>query len=74
LVPSCCVIFDLELLSLSFDFVQLRRTSLTGFPAQSVRSSNADALDSPYLLVLNIETSQSRQHDMSESDSYYLSD
>nr|GEV38030.1 hypothetical protein [Tanacetum cinerariifolium] len=44
------------------------------FPAQSVRSSNAYALDSPYLLVLNIETSQSRQHDMSESDSYYLSD
>ncbi|GJW39135.1 hypothetical protein Tco_0064980 [Tanacetum coccineum] len=26
------------------------RTSLTGFPAQSVRSSNADALDSLYLL------------------------
>ncbi|GJV92657.1 hypothetical protein Tco_1540470 [Tanacetum coccineum] len=50
------------------------RTSLTGFPAQSVRSSNANALDSPYLLVLNTRTSQSRQHDMSESDSYYLSD
>ncbi|GJW94435.1 MADS-box protein SOC1-like protein [Tanacetum coccineum] len=30
----------------------LRRISLTGFPAQSFRSSNADALDSPYLLVL----------------------
>ncbi|GKA06379.1 hypothetical protein Tco_0685603 [Tanacetum coccineum] len=43
------------------------RTSLTGFPAQSVRSSNAYALDSPYFLVLNTETSQSRQHDMSES-------
>ncbi|GJW03673.1 hypothetical protein Tco_1562529 [Tanacetum coccineum] len=27
------------------------RTSLTGFPAQSVRSSNADALDSLYLLI-----------------------
>ncbi|GKB96529.1 hypothetical protein Tco_0982666 [Tanacetum coccineum] len=85
LIPSCCVIFDLEPLSLSFDFVfdfeifksflvQFRRTSLTGFPAQSVRSSNADALDSPYLLVLNTGTSQSRKHDMSESDSYYLSD
>ncbi|GJZ65175.1 hypothetical protein Tco_0621871 [Tanacetum coccineum] len=73
-VPSCFVIFDLEPLSLSFDFVQFRRTSLTGFPAQSVRSSNAYALDSPYLLVLNTGTSQSRQHDMSESDSYYLSD
>ncbi|GJX02160.1 hypothetical protein Tco_0186073 [Tanacetum coccineum] len=34
---------------------------LSGFPAQSV-SSNAIALDSPYLLVLIIETSQSRQH------------
>ncbi|GJZ52117.1 hypothetical protein Tco_0606632 [Tanacetum coccineum] len=53
---------------------QIQRISLTGFPAQSVRSSNADALDSPYLLVLNIGMSQSRQHDMSESNSYYLSD
>nr|GEZ41002.1 reverse transcriptase domain-containing protein [Tanacetum cinerariifolium] len=35
------------------------------FPAQSVRPSNAYALDSPYLLVLNTETSKSRQHDMS---------
>ncbi|GKE01649.1 hypothetical protein Tco_1389632, partial [Tanacetum coccineum] len=52
---------------------RIQRISLTGFPAQSVRSSNADALDSPYLLVLNTGTSQSRQHDMSESDSYYLS-
>ncbi|GJR93456.1 hypothetical protein Tco_0265630 [Tanacetum coccineum] len=42
--------------------VQFRRTSLIGFPAQSVRSSNADALDSPYLLVLNTGMSQSRQH------------
>ncbi|GJV26869.1 hypothetical protein Tco_1383317 [Tanacetum coccineum] len=54
--------------------VQFRRTSLTGFPDQSVRSYNVDALDSPYLLVLNTRTSQSSQHDMSESDSYYLSD
>nr|GEU75610.1 hypothetical protein [Tanacetum cinerariifolium] len=38
------------------------RTSLTGFPAQSIRSSNAIALDSPYLLVLVTGTSQSRQH------------
>ncbi|GJT61443.1 hypothetical protein Tco_1004976 [Tanacetum coccineum] len=102
LVPSWCVIFDLEPLSLSFDFVfsskifksfpscgdesdsagmrslhhhqylhlyvQFMRTSLTGFPPQSVRSSNANALDSPYLLVLVIRTSQSRQHDKSESD------
>ncbi|GJQ95747.1 zinc finger, CCHC-type containing protein [Tanacetum coccineum] len=54
--------------------VQFRRTSMTGFPAQNVRSSNADALDSLYLLVLVIGTSQSKQHDKSESDSYYLSD
>ncbi|GJT29887.1 retrovirus-related pol polyprotein from transposon TNT 1-94 [Tanacetum coccineum] len=73
-VPSCFVIFDLEPLSLSFDFVQFRRSSLTGFPAQSVRSSNAYALDSPCLLVLNTGTSQSRQHGKSKSDSYYLSD
>ncbi|GKF23711.1 hypothetical protein Tco_0076033 [Tanacetum coccineum] len=133
LVPSCFAIFDLEPLSLSFDFVflseifkslsfcldrlchlailcldqhahtlhhleslltisfdrldilkedlfehehvvQFGRTSLTGFSAQSVRSSNAYALDSPYFLVLNTGMSQSKQHDMSESDSYYLSD
>ncbi|GJW83660.1 retrovirus-related pol polyprotein from transposon TNT 1-94 [Tanacetum coccineum] len=45
-----------------------------GFPAQSIRSSNAIALDLPYLLVLITGTSQSRQHGKSESDSYYLSD
>nr|GEX76629.1 hypothetical protein [Tanacetum cinerariifolium] len=54
--------------------VQFRRTSLTGFLAQSIRSSNAVALDSPYLLVLITGTSQSKQHGKSESDSYYLSD
>ncbi|GKB47286.1 hypothetical protein Tco_0898039 [Tanacetum coccineum] len=32
----------------------IKRTSFIGFPAQSVRFSNADALDSPYLLVLFI--------------------
>ncbi|GJS06184.1 retrovirus-related pol polyprotein from transposon TNT 1-94 [Tanacetum coccineum] len=42
--------------------VQFRGTSLTGFPAQSVGSSNAIALDSPYLLVLITGASQSRQH------------
>nr|GEX30379.1 hypothetical protein [Tanacetum cinerariifolium] len=45
--------------------VQFRRTSLTGFPAQSIRSSKAIALDSPYLLVLIIRTSQSKQNDLS---------
>nr|GEZ45165.1 retrovirus-related Pol polyprotein from transposon TNT 1-94 [Tanacetum cinerariifolium] len=39
-----------------------RRTSLTGFPAQSISSSNTIALDSPNLLVLNTGASQSRQH------------
>nr|GEU61997.1 putative ribonuclease H-like domain-containing protein [Tanacetum cinerariifolium] len=34
----------------------------TGFPAQSVRSSNSDVLDSPCLLVLINKMSQSRQH------------
>ncbi|GJW79798.1 retrovirus-related pol polyprotein from transposon TNT 1-94 [Tanacetum coccineum] len=40
----------------------IQRISLTGFPAQSVGSSNTDVLDSPCLLVLIIGTSQSRQH------------
>nr|GEX67037.1 hypothetical protein [Tanacetum cinerariifolium]GEX69365.1 hypothetical protein [Tanacetum cinerariifolium] len=44
------------------------------FPAQSIISSNVIALDSPYLLVLITEMSQSRQRGKSESDSYYLSD
>nr|GEZ69299.1 retrovirus-related Pol polyprotein from transposon TNT 1-94 [Tanacetum cinerariifolium] len=39
-----------------------RRTSLTGFPAQSIRSFNAIALESPYLLVFITGTSQSRQY------------
>ncbi|GJW31117.1 hypothetical protein Tco_0051149, partial [Tanacetum coccineum] len=60
LVPSCFVIFDLEPLSLSLDFIP--RISLTGFPAQSIGSSNTDVLDLPCLLVLIIGTSQSRQH------------
>nr|GEU73558.1 H+-translocating pyrophosphatase [Tanacetum cinerariifolium] len=38
-----------------------RRTSLTGFLTQSIRSSNVIALGSPYLLVLITGTSQSRQ-------------
>ncbi|GJR57932.1 hypothetical protein Tco_1500094 [Tanacetum coccineum] len=40
----------------------IQRISLTGFPAQSLRSSNTDVLDSPCLLVLINGTSQSRQH------------
>ncbi|GJV97215.1 hypothetical protein Tco_1548792 [Tanacetum coccineum] len=42
--------------------IQIQRISLTGFPAQSVGSSNTDVLDSPCLLVLITRTSQSRQH------------
>ncbi|GKG18723.1 hypothetical protein Tco_0373021, partial [Tanacetum coccineum] len=38
---------------------QIQRISLTGFPAQSVGSSNTDVLDSPVLIN---GTSQSRQH------------
>ncbi|GJW20584.1 putative reverse transcriptase domain-containing protein [Tanacetum coccineum] len=53
--------------------IQFRRISLTGSPAQSIRSSNAYALESLYLLVL-IGTSQSRQRDKSESISYSLTD
>ncbi|GJT08048.1 stress-response A/B barrel domain-containing protein HS1 [Tanacetum coccineum] len=53
---------------------QIQSISFTGFPAQSVGSSNTDVLDSPCLLVLITGTSQSRQHGKSESDSYYLSD
>nr|GEW40745.1 retrotransposable element Tf2 [Tanacetum cinerariifolium] len=42
--------------------INLRRNSVTGFPAQSNSSSNTITLDSPHLLVLNTEASQSRQH------------
>ncbi|GJW57151.1 RNA-directed DNA polymerase, eukaryota, reverse transcriptase zinc-binding domain protein [Tanacetum coccineum] len=42
--------------------LNIQRISLTGFPAQSVGSSNTDVLDSPCLLVLITGTSQSRQH------------
>ncbi|GJY07967.1 hypothetical protein Tco_0375021 [Tanacetum coccineum] len=42
----------------------IQRISLTGFPAQSVGSSNTDVLDLPCLLVLITGTSQSRQHEL----------
>nr|GEW79913.1 hypothetical protein [Tanacetum cinerariifolium] len=51
-----------------------RRTFLTGFPAQSISSSNAIALDSPYLLVLITRTSQSRQHESRKSRTAELLD
>ncbi|GJV08366.1 hypothetical protein Tco_1346022 [Tanacetum coccineum] len=43
-------------------WIGIQRISLTGFPAQSVGSSNTDVLDLPCLLVLITGTSQSRQH------------
>ncbi|GKC36015.1 retrovirus-related pol polyprotein from transposon TNT 1-94 [Tanacetum coccineum] len=42
--------------------------------AQSVRSSNADALDSPYLLVLITGMSQSRHHESRKSPTAVLFD
>ncbi|GJW26899.1 hypothetical protein Tco_0040710 [Tanacetum coccineum] len=46
---------------------KIQRIFLTGFPAQSVGSSNTDVLDSPCLLVLITGTSQSRQHESCKS-------
>ncbi|GJU40754.1 hypothetical protein Tco_1193711 [Tanacetum coccineum] len=63
-------IFDVEPLQK----VQFRRTSLAGFPAQSIRSSNVVALDSPYLLVLISGMSQSRQHESRKSPTKSLFD
>ncbi|GKC43089.1 hypothetical protein Tco_1060811 [Tanacetum coccineum] len=40
----------------------------------SIRSSDVQPSESPYFPVLFIGTSQSRQHDKSESVSYYLTD
>ncbi|GJZ17406.1 hypothetical protein Tco_0553529 [Tanacetum coccineum] len=56
LVPSIDIVLGL---------LNIQRISLTGFPAQSVGSSNTDVLDSPCLLVLITGTSQSRQHGIS---------
>ncbi|GJV73472.1 hypothetical protein Tco_1493467 [Tanacetum coccineum] len=50
------------LIILTFDDEEIQRISLTGFPVQSVRSSNTNVLDSPCLLALIIGTSQRRQH------------
>ncbi|GJR20474.1 hypothetical protein Tco_0969001 [Tanacetum coccineum] len=54
---------DVEKMRMDFQrYVEIQRISLTGFPAQSVGSSNTDVLDSPCLLVLITGMSQSRQH------------
>ncbi|GKG61862.1 hypothetical protein Tco_0623579, partial [Tanacetum coccineum] len=44
------------------DSVALTSVSVTGFPAQSIGSSNIEVLDSLCLLVLITGMSQSRQH------------
>ncbi|GJU15182.1 hypothetical protein Tco_1143148 [Tanacetum coccineum] len=49
-------------LSDSCDTNVIKRISLTGFPAQSVGTSNTYVSDSPCLLVLITGTSQSRQY------------
>ncbi|GJQ98882.1 putative retrotransposon protein [Tanacetum coccineum] len=58
-----------EIEDMTFEFcfalILIQRISLTGFPAQSVGSSNTDVLESPCLLVLITGTSQSRQHSRS---------
>nr|GEW37405.1 hypothetical protein [Tanacetum cinerariifolium] len=60
-------LFDIDTLTNSMNYVPVvvagtSSTNISGFPAQSNSSSNTIALDSPYLLVLNTGTSQSRQH------------
>ncbi|GJS68188.1 zinc knuckle CX2CX4HX4C containing protein [Tanacetum coccineum] len=54
--------------------VQFKRTFLIGFLAQSIRSSSAIALDSPYLLIRVTETSQRRQHESRKSPTAELFD
>ncbi|GJS28880.1 hypothetical protein Tco_0489500 [Tanacetum coccineum] len=52
-----------KLSGMSFHIEYIKRISLTGFPAQSVGSSNTDVLDLPCFIVLITIMSQSRQHD-----------
>nr|GEW74380.1 UBN2 domain-containing protein [Tanacetum cinerariifolium] len=65
-LSSCIYLDDRAWRVLNFDSAGMRinlgRTSVIGFPAQSNSSSNTIALDSPHLLVLNTGASQSRQH------------
>ncbi|GJR14570.1 hypothetical protein Tco_0797222 [Tanacetum coccineum] len=48
-------------------WTNIQQISLTGFPAQSVGSSNTEVLDLSCLLVLITGTSQSRQHESRKS-------
>nr|GEY65799.1 ribonuclease H-like domain-containing protein [Tanacetum cinerariifolium] len=63
---SSCIYLDDRALGgvLNFDSAGVR-AFVTGFPAQSISSSNTVALDSPNLLVLNTGASQSRQQEES---------
>ncbi|GJS99855.1 hypothetical protein Tco_0821025 [Tanacetum coccineum] len=63
-LPSCnLILYWNEAATMSFEGrFNLEEPPMIGFPALSVRSSNAHALDSLYLLVLFTEMSQSRQH------------
>nr|GFA73068.1 hypothetical protein [Tanacetum cinerariifolium] len=77
-LSSCIYLDDRAWGVLNFDSagvrINLRRTSVTGFPAQSISSSNTIALDSPNLLVLNTGASQSRQHESRKSPTAELID
>ncbi|GJU45490.1 hypothetical protein Tco_1202756 [Tanacetum coccineum] len=70
---SCPLEYEHAVMNLTL-LERVQRSSLTRFPVQSVRSSNADALDSPYLLVLITRTSQSRQHESRKSTTAVLFD
>ncbi|GJS35955.1 hypothetical protein Tco_0534337 [Tanacetum coccineum] len=68
--PSDNYVFTMKmeiLLESASNKLLIQRISLTGFPAQSVGSSNTDVLDSPCLLVLITGMSQSRQHESCKS-------
>ncbi|GKD54262.1 hypothetical protein Tco_1287649 [Tanacetum coccineum] len=54
--------------------IHLKKNLLDRISSISIRSSNVQPSEFPYLPVLCIEMSQSRQHDKIESVSYYLTD
>ncbi|GJY42224.1 hypothetical protein Tco_0429494 [Tanacetum coccineum] len=56
------------------EMIHLKMNLLDRISSISIGSSDVQPSESPYLPVLFIGTSQSRQHDKSESVSYYLTD
>ncbi|GJZ91914.1 hypothetical protein Tco_0663979 [Tanacetum coccineum] len=67
LVSSC---YRREFLQVYVEFqIHLKKNLLDTFSSISIGSSNVQPSESPYLHVLFIGTSQSRQHDKSESQS-----